>query len=122
MKKIRIALLMMVLASISAESYAMLSSLEIRREARFLSDRMRYELNLSVRQFDDVYEINYDFLWNVNEILDDMAYGYDDAIDYSTICLTSATRTSRTSFVAVSTSASSVRNISIVLSIIQAAT
>ena len=82
MKKIRLALLMMVLASISVESYAMLSASEIRHEARFLSDKMRYELGLNVRQFEDVYEINFDFLWNVNEILDDMAYGYDDAIDY----------------------------------------
>ena len=82
MKKIRLALMMMVLASISVESYAMLSSAEIRREARFLSDKMRYELSLNVRQFEDVYEINYDFLWNVNEILDDLAFGYDDAVDY----------------------------------------
>lgn len=82
MKKMRMALMMMVLAAVSLDASAMLSSMEIRREARFLSDRMRYELNLSRKQWVDVYEINYDFLWNVNEVIDDMIFGYDDAIDY----------------------------------------
>ena len=70
------------LAAISAKSFAAMSLADIRREARFLSDRMGYELGLSNRQYEDVYEINFDFLYQVDEVLDDMVFGYDDAIDY----------------------------------------
>lgn len=82
MKKMRIALMMIVLAAISVESFAAMSMNEIRHEARFLSDRMGHELGLSNRQYDDVFEINFDFLHQANEVLDDMVLGYDDAIDY----------------------------------------
>lgn len=81
MKKMRFALMMIALATISAESIAM-SMNDIRREARFITDRMGYELGLSNRQYNDVYEINFDFLYQANEVLDDMIFGYDDAIDY----------------------------------------
>lgn len=82
MKKMRLALMFVALAAISAKSFAAMSLSDIRREARFLSDRMAYELRLSNRQYEDVYEINFDFLYQVDEVLDDMVYGYDDAIDY----------------------------------------
>ena len=82
MKKMRLALMMIALATISAESFAAMSMNEIRHEARFLTDRMGHELGLSNRQYDDVFEINFDFLYQANEVLDDMVFGYDDAIDY----------------------------------------
>ena len=82
MKKMRFALMFVALAAISAKSFAAMSLSDIRREARFLSDRMGYELGLSSRQYEDVYEINFDFLYQVDEVLDDMVFGYDDAIDY----------------------------------------
>ena len=82
MKKMRFALMMIALATISAESFAAMSMNEIRHEARFLTDRMGHELGLSNRQYDDVFEINFDFLYQANEVLDDMVFGYDDAIDY----------------------------------------
>ena len=82
MKKMRFALMFVALAAISAKSFAAMNLSEIRREARFLTDRMGHELGLSNRQFDDVYEINFDFLYQVNEVIDDVVYGYDDAIDY----------------------------------------
>ena len=82
MKKMRLALMFVALAAISAESLSAMSLNDIRREARFLSDRMGYELGLSNRQYEDVYEINFDFLYQVNEVVDDMVFGYDDAIDY----------------------------------------
>lgn len=78
----RLALMFVALAAISAKSFAAMSLSDIRREARFLSDRMGYELGLSNRQYEDVYEINFDFLYQVDEVLDDMVFGYDDAIDY----------------------------------------
>lgn len=82
MKKMRFALMFVALAAISAKSFAAMSLSEIRREARFLTDRMGHELGLSNRQFDDVYEINFDFLYQVNEVIDDVVFGYDDAVDY----------------------------------------
>ena len=82
MKAMRLAMMFVALAAISAESFASMSLSEIRREARFLTDRMGYELGLSNRQYEDVYEINFDFLFQVNEVIDDVVYGYDDAVDY----------------------------------------
>ncbi len=81
MKKMRLALILVALATISAESMAMSLS-DIRHEARFLTDRMGHELGLSNRQYNDVYEINFDFLYQVNEVIDDVVFGYDDAVDY----------------------------------------
>lgn len=82
MKTMRLAMMMIALAAISAETSAAMSLVDIRREARFLTDRMGYELGLTDRQYNDVYEINFDFFYHVNEVIDDMVYGYDDAIDY----------------------------------------
>lgn len=82
MKTKRLAMMIVALAAISVEGFAAMSLTEIRREARFLTDRMGYELGLSNRQYEDVYEINFDFLYYVNEVIDDVVYGYDDAIDY----------------------------------------
>ena len=82
MKKMRMALMFVALAAISADSWAAMSLSDIRREARFLTDRMGHELGLSNRQYEDVYEINFDFFYHVNEVIDDVVYGYDDAVDY----------------------------------------
>lgn len=82
MKRMRLAFMFVALAAISADSWAAMSLNDIRREARFLTDRMGHELGLSNRQYEDVYEINFDFLYHVNEVIDDVVYGYDDAVDY----------------------------------------
>ena len=37
-----------------------------KNEALFLSDKMAYELNLTASQYDRVYEINLDYLMNLN--------------------------------------------------------
>ena len=67
MKKIIMMAMMMAMA-ISAKA---MSYKEAKYEALFLSDKMAYELNLSDAQYDDVYEINLDYLMSVN--------GYSDA-------------------------------------------
>lgn len=77
MKKIFFAFIV-GLASLNAMA---LSSSKIREHARFLSDRMAYELDLSPMQYDDVYEINYDFIRAVDNLMDDVVLGYIDAID-----------------------------------------
>ncbi len=53
----------------------------IRENARFLTDRMAYELNLTPMQYEDCYEINYDFIYAINPIMDEVVYGYPEAID-----------------------------------------
>lgn len=77
MKKIVLAAM---LALLSLDMMA-LSESRLRDYARFLSDRMAYELDLSPMQYDDCYEINYDFLYAADRIMDDVIFGYIDAID-----------------------------------------
>ena len=48
------------LASLNAMSYE-----EARDRARFLTDKMAYELNLNDQQYNDAYEINLDYLMNI---------------------------------------------------------
>lgn len=47
--------------SLSAMDYA-----EAREQARFLTDKMAYELNLNDQQYNDCYEINLDYLLSVD--------------------------------------------------------
>lgn len=47
---------------------------EARRQALFLTDKMAYELNLTFEQYDNVYQINFDYCLNVNSPAD--LYGY----------------------------------------------
>lgn len=46
---------------------------DIRLNARFLTDRMAFELSLNQSQYDDLFEINFDFLNSVNPYLTGMA-------------------------------------------------
>ncbi len=60
---------------------AAISNSKIRKDARFLTDKMAYELNLSQAQFYDVYEINYDFIANVSEVMDAALLGEEWALE-----------------------------------------
>lgn len=71
----------LVMAVAAATQLFAMSDREIRENARFLSDRMAYELNLTPEQYEDCYEINYDFIASIDPVLDEVAYGYQDAID-----------------------------------------
>ena len=77
MKKVILAL---VILAASVDMMALGRS-KVREYARFLSDRMAYELGLSSGQYDDCYEINYDFVDAVGDLLDDMECGDPIAID-----------------------------------------
>jgi hypothetical protein len=83
MKKIILTLAAVVVVSMYSTSMAsiMISTDQIRTETRFLTDKMRYELNLDNNQYNDVYEINYDFFYAVRGIMDDVAYGDSWATD-----------------------------------------
>ena len=54
---------------------------DFRLNARFLTDRMAFELHLSTDQYNDLYEINYDFLSNVNPYLSGIAIADSRALD-----------------------------------------
>ncbi|MCC8187904.1 MAG: hypothetical protein LIP08_10510 [Bacteroides sp.] len=60
---------------------AAMSVSKVRKEARFLTDKMGYELNLSHAQYNDVYEINYDFIYSIRYVMDDVVRGYDWAME-----------------------------------------
>ena len=53
----------------------------MRRNVRFLTDRMAYELQLTSQQYNDVYEVNFDFVYNVDNIMNEVVLGYEYALD-----------------------------------------
>ena len=80
MKKLTALWMIILMLCISIPASAM-SKGKVRENARFLTDRMAYELNLSSMQYDDVYEVNYDFRDNVRHIMDDVVRGHGYAVD-----------------------------------------
>ena len=79
MKRILTLTLTVLLSTLLAQ--ASMSNSKVRKETRFLTDKMAYELNLSTRQYDDVYEINYDFISSIRYLADDICRGYAWAQD-----------------------------------------
>ncbi|MBR5070253.1 MAG: hypothetical protein IKX25_12725 [Bacteroidales bacterium] len=78
MKKLFVSLAITML--VASQAFAMSTS-KIRETARFLSDRMAWELDMTPQQYDDCYEINYDFIFAINPIMGDVARGYLSAIN-----------------------------------------
>ena len=66
---ILIAAMMTIVLTAAAMPYT-----EARSKAMFLSDKMAYELNLTESQFDAVYEINLDYMLNLEEESDMTGY------------------------------------------------
>ena len=83
MKRILIFFLVIGITAISSVSMAAMSNSRIRKETRFLTDKMAYELNLSTGQYNDVYEINYDFIYSIRYLMDDVIRGEEWALDKS---------------------------------------
>ena len=81
MKKLFLLLFAIGLTTISSISMAALSNNGIRNETRFLSDKMAYELKLTNAQYNDIYEINYDFIYSINRVMDYAAKGYEWAMN-----------------------------------------
>lgn len=68
---------------VCARAMASMSIGTVREETRFLTDKMAYELSLTTPQYNDVYEINYDFIYTVRYLLDGVARGDAGALsDY----------------------------------------
>ncbi len=87
MKRLIISLVSIFCLTLNMSGYTRMSLSELRQNARLLSDRMAYELNLSNAQYQDVYEINYDFFSEVNRVMDGVVYGYESDVDYYYECL-----------------------------------
>ena len=81
MKKLSSLWLVILMLAVSIPSMGAMSISKMRENARFLTDRMAYELHLSQMQYDDVYEVNYDFINSVRYIMDDVVRGYGYAVD-----------------------------------------
>lgn len=78
----RILLLLFVIGlTASTTVMAGMSTSKVRKETRFLTDKMAYELSLSTPQYNDVYEINYDFIYSVRNIMDYVVRGEEWALD-----------------------------------------
>lgn len=75
--------IMMGTLTMNAQS---MSITAIRSNARFLTDRMAYTLGISDPfLIDEIYRINYDYIYGVNTYLDDIALGYYYD-DYMLVC------------------------------------
>lgn len=59
----------MRITAASSASRAGMSNSNIRKQTRFLTDKMAYELRLSKEQYNDVYEINYDFIYSIRSLM-----------------------------------------------------
>ena len=75
MKRILFILLATLSTAVCSAGTNAMSNSKVRKETRFLTDKMAYELNLSTEQYNDVYEINYDFISGVRYVMDDVLYG-----------------------------------------------
>ncbi|NDW12503.1 hypothetical protein D0T50_06315 [Bacteroides sp. 214] len=81
MKRIMITLIAIGFTAMCGTSVAAMSTNKVRKETRFLTDKMAYELNLNAMQYNDVYEINYDFISSARYVMDELVSGYGWAMD-----------------------------------------
>ena len=81
MKRLIILLFAIGITAMSSMSMAAMSNSRVRKETRFLTDKMAYELNLNAQQYNDVYEINFDFIYSIRYLMDDVIRGYEWALD-----------------------------------------
>lgn len=81
MKRILFILLATLSTAVCSAGTNAMSNSKVRKETRFLTDKMAYELNLSTEQYNDVYEINYDFISGVRYVMDDVLYGNEWALN-----------------------------------------
>ncbi len=70
--------LMSMIPAADAFAYGISSA---RRDARFLTDRMAYEMDLTESQYDDIYEVNFDFIYRARDIMSSFACGEGWAIN-----------------------------------------
>lgn len=81
MKRWTTLLIVICMLGITIPAMGTMSISKMRQNTRFLTDRMAYELKLNTQQYNDVYEVNYDFINNVRYLMDDVVRGYDYALE-----------------------------------------
>ena len=81
MKRILFILLATLSTAVCSAGTDAMSNSKVRKETRFLTDKMAYELNLNTEQYNDVYEINYDFISGIRYLMDDVLYGNEWALN-----------------------------------------
>lgn len=74
MKKFFITLVLAAVAVVNANAMSVSRS---SREARFLTDKMAWELNLNTYQIEDIYEINYDYFRSLASVYDNNIFAYE---------------------------------------------
>lgn len=74
MKKLIITLVLVLAAVVNVNA---MSKYRASREARFLTDKMAWELDLSYSQMEDVYEINYDYFRSLVSVYDNYTLAYE---------------------------------------------
>ena len=87
MKRILFILLATLSTAVCSAGTDAMSNSKVRKETRFLTDKMAYELNLNTEQYNDVYEINYDFISGIRYLMDDVLYGNEWALNRYYDCL-----------------------------------
>lgn len=81
MKRMMIILFAIGMTAMSSTSMAAMSTGRVRQETRFLTDKMAYELNLNTAQYNDAYEINYDFIYSIRNTMDNVVRGEEWALN-----------------------------------------
>lgn len=81
MKRIFLLLFAIGMVAMSSTSMAAMSNSRVRKETRFLTDKMAHELNMNTAQYNDAYEINYDFIASVGGLMDEVVRGYEWALN-----------------------------------------
>ena len=74
-------LFILLVVTASTTVMAGMSTSKVRKETRVLTDKMAYELDLNNPQYNDVYEINYDFIYSLRNIMDYVVRGDEWALD-----------------------------------------
>ena len=77
----RILFILFAAITSTAVCHAAMSNSKVRKETRFLTDKMAYELKLNTEQYNDVYEINYDFISGIRYLMDDVLRGEEWALN-----------------------------------------
>ena len=72
MKKLTGLWMIVLIGTVSVQAMSLST---MRRNVRFLTDRMAYELQLTSQQYNDVYEVNFDFVYNVDNIMNEVVLG-----------------------------------------------
>lgn len=86
MKAVKTLLIGMMMLISSAMMAQPMSYNAMRNNARFLTDRMAYTLGITnLNLLEDIYRINFDYIYGLNTYLDDIALGYRYE-DYLDLC------------------------------------